>query len=92
MSSAVRSVIGAAVLLTGTSAAMAASETTPAENQYIQTNASTAQVEANSTPTQNQSRKVNHAGVWCDNTDPYGRHGSNTLWGIRSFWDYQTEK
>ncbi|MBX2804491.1 MAG: hypothetical protein KTR19_00845 [Hyphomicrobiales bacterium] len=41
-----------------------------------------------------QSRKasVNHAGLWCDNTDAYGGHSPDTLWGMRAFWDNQASR
>ena len=110
MSSVVRSVLGAALLLTGAPAAMAqsydpavaeqpvqtdastetaASNNAPAAEQTDQTSASTVVAAADSTPVPEQSKKIHHAGIWCDNTDPYGGHGSNTLWGIRAFWDSQ---
>ncbi len=111
MSSVVRSVLGAALLLTGASPAMAqsyspsvdeqpvqadastetaASNNAPAAEQTDQTSASTVAAAADSTPIPEQSKKIHHAGIWCDNTDPYGGHGPNTLWGVRAFWDSQS--
>ena len=54
MSSVVRSVLGAALLLTGASAAIAASGTPPVAGQSVQTGASTATVASNSAPVAGQ--------------------------------------
>jgi hypothetical protein len=110
MSSVVRSVLGAALLLTGASAAMAqsdnpavaeqavqndastqtaASNNAPVVEQTVQTSASTVAAASDGAPIAEQSTKIHHAGIWCDNTDAYGGHGPNTLWGIRAFWDTQ---
>lgn len=54
MSSVVRSVLGAALLVTGASAAMAASEKPPVADQSRQTGASTAIAASNNGPVANQ--------------------------------------
>lgn len=54
MSSLVRSVLGAALLLTGASAAMAASGNPPVANQPIQAGGSTAIAASNNAPIANQ--------------------------------------
>jgi hypothetical protein len=92
MSSVVRTVLGAALLLTGASAAMAQSATPPATNQAVQTGASTAIV-ASTTPTaastsapiveQPQKPKTKVS----DNTDVHGGHDPNSLAGARAFWE-----
>jgi hypothetical protein len=55
MTLVVRFVLGAALLLTGASAAMAASDTPPAANQSLQTSASTATAASNNAPVAYQS-------------------------------------
>jgi hypothetical protein len=107
MSSVIRSALGAALLLTGASAAMAqgysspgsyqsqpaaptaapAPSSTPAAYQPPASNATTVAA-YNAAPVAEQSPKRPHTSL-CDNTDAYGGHGPNTLWGIRAFWDNQ---
>jgi hypothetical protein len=58
MKSAIRSVLGASLLLTGASAAIAASDTPPAADQSRQTGASTAIVASNNAPIADQSRQT----------------------------------
>ena len=93
MNSVVRSVLGAALLLTGASAAMAASDNAPAANQTVQTSAPTALAAAPAAatapiaaPVADQSKKTHRAGVF-DNTDPYGGHDPNSTKGTRAFWE-----
>jgi hypothetical protein len=96
MSSVVRSVLGAALLLTSASAAMAQSYSTPVANnapvasEPVQTEAPATVVAAVEAPVAVQSSRPRYAGLWCDNSDVYGGHGPNTLWGRRTFWDNQS--
>ncbi len=111
MTSVVSSVLGAALLLTGASAAMAQSAPPPVANQpaqtdasaataastnapvayqSVQTSVSTAIPASTSAPAAAQTSKVNHL-ILCDNTDAYGGHGPNTLWGTRAFWEGQSD-
>ncbi len=105
MSSVVRSVLGAALLLTGASAAMAqsynapaaqapqtgvytataASNNAPVAAQAPQTGAYTATAASNNAPVAGQPQQSHHSSL-CDNTDRYGGHGANSIWGIRAFW------
>ncbi len=106
MSSVVRSVLGAALLLTGASAAMAqtysapvaaqspqaggytavaASNNAPVAGQPVQASASTAVTASNNAPVAGQSHPSNQPRL-CNNTDRYGGHGADTLWGVRAFW------
>jgi hypothetical protein len=93
MSSIVRSVLGAALLLTGASTAMAQSANPAGANQPVQTTASTAQTGASTAtasstgtaPAADQSQKKNpNIG---NNEDRYGGHDPNSLAGARAFWD-----
>ena len=91
MSSVVRIALGAALLLAG---AMAQTYSTPVPAQVeasapAQTEAPVV-VAAVDAPVAVQSSKPHHAGLWCDNTDQYGGHGANTLWGRRAFWENQS--
>lgn len=95
MSSVVRSVLGAALLLTSASTAMAQTYSTPAPAQAeasapVQTEAPATVVAAVEAPAAVQSSKPRYAGLWCDNSDQYGGHGPNTLWGRRTFWENQS--
>ena len=85
MSSVIRSVLGAALLLTGASAAMAQSANPPLANQTVQTN--TATVASNNAPlaAQPQKPKANIA----DKSDTYGGYDPNSLAGARAFWQGQ---
>jgi|EndMetStandDraft_3_1072993.scaffolds.fasta_scaffold780443_1 hypothetical protein len=87
MSSVTRSVLGAALLLTGASAAMAQSANPPLANQTVQTNTSTATVASNNAPlaAQPQKPKANIA----DKSDTYGGYDPNSLAGARAFWQGQ---
>jgi hypothetical protein len=94
MSSVARSVLGAALLLTGASAAMAQSANTPVANQTVQTsvsapaaapNNSATIVASNNAPIVDQSQKPrSNVG---DNTDRYGGHDPNSTAGSRAFWE-----
>ena len=97
MSSLVRSVLGAALLLTGASAAMAqsanppvaaASNNAPIANQTVQTGASTATAATNNAPIAAQPKKAQRAGV-ADNSDPYGGNDPNSTEGARAFFTPQ---
>jgi len=104
MSSLVRSVLGAALLLTGVSAVMAASGT-PVAAQTAQAGATTA-VAATNAPVANQtvqtgaSTATNNAPVAAqpqkprkpaiaDNSDPYGGNDPNSTAGARAFFTPQ---
>jgi hypothetical protein len=102
MSSVVRTVLGAALLLTGSSAAMAQSDSAPAGYQSAQTSTSATVVAANSAPAAdqsgqtgaysaiaNQSPKPHNSGL-CDKSDLYGGHSPASHWGTRAFWDGQS--
>jgi hypothetical protein len=103
MSSLVRSVLGAALLLTGVSAVMAASGT-PVAAQTAQAGATTA-VAATNAPVANQtvqtgaSTATNNAPAAAqpqkkkpaiaDNSDPYGGNDPNSTAGARAFFTPQ---
>src|SRR5262245_48144493 len=101
MSSVVRSVLGAAFVLAGASAAMAQTANAPAypagasaapanaptAYQSVQTSASAPIVASNNAPAVDQSAKP-HSGV--DNkSDAFGGHDPNSLAGARAFWEGQ---
>jgi hypothetical protein len=85
MSSVVRSVLGAALLLAGATAAMAQSATAPVANQTVQTSASapTATVAPNSVPVVQPAKP---RPVVADHSDTYGGNDPNSLAGARAFW------
>ena len=96
MSSVVRSVLGAALLLTGASAAMAqsanppgastatvASNNAPAAGQTVQNAASTATAAPNNAPV--AAQKPRRSSV-ADNNDPYGGNDPNSTAGARAFF------
>ena len=97
MSSLVRSVLGAALLLTGASAVMAQSanppvagqpvqtNNAPVANQTVQTGASTATAATNNAA---QPKKPQRAGI-ADNSDPYGGNDPNSTAGARAFFTPQ---
>lgn len=99
MSSVVRTVLGAALILTSASAAMAASDAPPAQEPVqtaaasdtavaegtVQTSTSTDAAAASSAPVLAQSSKP-HSPL-CDNSDEHGGHGASTRWGLRAYWD-----
>jgi hypothetical protein len=100
MSSVVRSVLGAALLLTGASAAMAASATPPAATQPVPAAPATATAAptnapvvyqsvqtaaSNNAPVAAQPQKSHHQDV-TDNNDPYGGHDPNSTAGMRTFF------
>jgi hypothetical protein len=102
MTSVVRSVFGAALLLTGASAAMAASGTAPVAGQSVQTGASTATTAsntvavttqpgttttANNAPIADPAAPKTHRSAVADKEDPYGGHDPNSSFGIRAFWE-----
>lgn len=91
MSSVVRSVLGAALLLTGTSAAMAQSANVPSANQTIQTSASnttqtgaSAAAAASNSAAADSSRKPTAV---ADKSDLYGGQDPNSQAGNRAFWE-----
>jgi hypothetical protein len=99
MSSVVRSVLGAALLLTGASAAMAQSANPPVANKSLQTGASTATAAPNNAPVANQTVQTaasaataasNNApksrSTVTDNSDPYGGNDPNSTAGARAFF------
>lgn len=63
----------------------------PAQSQPVQAEATPVVVASVDASVQTQSSKPKHAGLWCDNSDPYGGHSADSLWGIRSFWEHQAE-
>jgi hypothetical protein len=87
MSSLVRSVLGAALLLTGASAAMAASGT-PVAAQSAQTGASTTIAASNNAPIADKPQKSRGSSL-SDNSDPYGGHDPNSTAGARAFFTPQ---
>jgi hypothetical protein len=87
MSSVVRSVLGAALFLTGASAAMAQSANPSVVNQTVQTGATTATVATNNAPVADKSKSQNSNVT--DNADTYGGHDPNSLAGVRAFWQGQ---
>jgi hypothetical protein len=104
MSSLARSVLGAALLLTGVSAVMAASGTpvaaqsaqtgaataaaAPAANQTVQTGASTATAAPNNAPVAAQPQQPRKPAI-ADNSDPYGGNDPNSTAGARAFFTPQ---
>ena len=104
MSSLVRSVLGAALLLTGASAVMAASGT-PVAAQTAQAGATTAVAATSNAPVANQtvqtgaSTATNNAPAAAqpqkkkpaiaDNSDPYGGNDPNSTAGARAFFTPQ---
>ena len=87
MSLVVRSVLGAALLLTGASVAMAQYAAAPSQ----QTGAAAAPVASNNTVVAEQDNKPRSPSV-PDNTDPYGGYDPKSLKGVRAFWaDRQNE-
>ena len=90
MSSVVRTILGAALLATGASAAMAQYATPPATNQQVQASTAPATVASNNAavaPVAGQPQKP-RSNV-SDNADPYGGHDPNSLAGARAFWQGQ---
>lgn len=96
MSSFVHSVLGAALLLTGASAAMAQSATAPVANQPVQTAAATAvaapiayqPVQASApAPTPVVAQLQKPVPTVSDKSDPYGGHDPNSTAGTRAFWE-----
>jgi hypothetical protein len=87
MSSVVRSVLGAALFLTGASAAMAQSANQPVANQTVQTGA-TATVATNNAPIVSQAPKPANK-IVADQADTHGGHDPNSLAGVRAFWQGQ---
>jgi hypothetical protein len=102
MTSVVRSVLGAALLLTSASAVMAQSTPARVANQQpAQAGATTAAAGSNNAATANQP--VQAAGTATaaanaapkpqptvsDKSDPYGGHDPNSLAGTRAFWQAQ---
>jgi hypothetical protein len=92
MSSVVRTILGAALLATGASAAMAQYATPPAANQQVQVQASTAPATVASNnaavaPVTEQAQKPRSKVT--DYSDPYGGHDPNSLAGARAFWQGQ---
>jgi hypothetical protein len=104
MSSVVRPLLGAALLMTGASAVMAQSANPPVAYQAVQTSAPAT---PGSTPVAYQSPGAGastpiaaanstpiseapkkHSSI-CDNTDRYGGHEPSSHWGTRAFWDGQ---
>ncbi len=96
MTLVVRSVLGAALLLTGASAAMAqsakpvastaaAASNAPVAGQTVQTAASTATAESNNAPIAAQPQKPRRSGV-SNNADPYGGNDPNSTEGMRAFF------
>ena len=103
MSSIVRSVLGAALLLTSAAAVMAQSAPARGANeQPAQTGATTATAaQPTNAPTANQPAQAGgtvtaaanaapkpHSAV-TDKADPYGGHDPNSLAGTRAFWQGQ---
>jgi hypothetical protein len=86
MSSVIRSVLGAALLLTGASTAIA--QNAPAAGQPVQTAATTtaATAPAATAPAAAQQPSKPRPGV-TDNSDPYGGHDPNSAAGIRAFFE-----
>jgi outer membrane receptor protein involved in Fe transport len=103
MTSVVRTVLGAALLLTSASAVMAQSAPARVANQQpAQTGATTATAATNNPATANQpvqaggtvtAAAANNApkpnSVVTDKADPYGGHDPNSLAGTRAFWQGQ---
>ncbi len=101
MSSLVRSVLGAALLLTGASAAIAASgtpvaaqsaqpgpSTATATNQTAQAGVSTTVAASNNPPIADKPQKSRGSSL-ADNSDPYGGHDPNSTAGARAFFTPQ---
>ena len=98
MSSLVRSVLGAALLLTGASAVMAQSanppvagqpvqtNNAPVANQTVQTGASTAAAASNNAPI---AEKKSRRSSVPDNADPHGGNNPNSTEGVRAFFTPQ---
>jgi hypothetical protein len=93
MSSVVRAVLGAALLLTGASAAMAASDGPPVTYQSVQTAAppaataaNTAVAATNAAPAAVQPQKSSRTDI-SDKSDRYGGHDPNSTAGNRAFWE-----
>ncbi len=102
MSSVIRSVLGAALLLTGASAAMAASENPRVADQSGKTGASTAtaaapvagqpvQTGASTATTASTNAPADqpqktHRSTVSDNNDPYGGNDPNSAAGARAFF------
>jgi hypothetical protein len=91
MSSVVRSILGAALLATGASAAMAQYATPPAANQQVQVQASTAPatVASNNAAVAPVAEAQKPRSKVTDYSDPYGGHDPNSLAGSRAFWQGQ---
>jgi hypothetical protein len=106
MSSVVRSVFGAALLLTGATAAMAASGTAPVAGQAVQTGSSTATTATNAVPVTGQPvqasvatastapvvepQKPRRSNI-ADREDPHGGFDPNSSMGIRAFWEERNQ-
>ena len=88
MSSVVRSILGATLLLTGASAAMAQSAYPPVANQPVQAGASTATTAPLSAPIADQQAKPNP--TVADKADVHGGFDSKSNAGTRAFWDTQS--
>ena len=96
MSPVVRTVLGAALLLTSASTAMAQSANPPVANQPVQagaatatpqTGTATAAVAANAATAGQASRNSDVA----DNRDSYGGHDPNSTAGTRAFWESRNQ-
>lgn len=96
MSSVVRSILGAALLLTGASTAMAQSNTpvayaNTAAPSAAPTYAPSAAAPAN-TPSAGQYQKPPAVSVSVeDREDNYGGHNKESLSGTRAFWDSRNQ-
>ena len=87
MPAPVRSALAAALLLTGASAAMAASDAPGTANQTVQTSAP-ATATASSAPVASQADKPRPTG-FSDKADAYGGHAPESQQGVRAFWQNQ---
>jgi hypothetical protein len=99
MSSVVRSVLGAALLLTGASAAMAQSANAPVAGQPLQTGVYAATAAPNNPPAPAAGQSVqtaapnnapianqSHHSSVPDNNDPGGGHDPNSTAAMRTFF------
>ena len=82
MGTVVRSVLGAALLLTGASAVMAASGNPPVAGQPVQAGAATTTAAA---PVAAQPKKPHNSNI-TDNAAPFGGHDPNSPEGVRAFF------
>jgi hypothetical protein len=90
MSSVVRSILGAALLVTGASAATAQYATPPAANQPVQAStapATVASANAATAPAAEPAQKPRS--TFADKADAYGGHDPNSQAGARAFWQGQ---